>query len=54
MSRITEVSVIPFHFDVKDLGLGGHAAMGVSNLQYEKVLRSESCAMRSGFVPMTV
>lgn len=35
MSRITEVSVIPFEFDVKGLGLGAHAAMGVSNLQYE-------------------
>lgn len=36
MSRINEVSVIPFHFEVADLGLGEHAAMGVSNLQYEK------------------
>jgi len=39
MSRITEVSVIPFHFEVADLGLGEHAAMGVSNLQYEKGAR---------------
>ena len=36
MSRITEVSVVPFTFEVRDLGLGSHAAMGVSNLQYQK------------------
>jgi L-alanine-DL-glutamate epimerase-like enolase superfamily enzyme len=36
MSRITEVSVVPFTFEVRDLGLGAHAAMGVSNLQYQK------------------
>lgn len=36
MSRITEVAVVPFTFEVADLGLGAHAAMGVSNLQYQK------------------
>jgi L-alanine-DL-glutamate epimerase-like enolase superfamily enzyme len=36
MSRITEVSVVPFTFEVRDLGLGAHAAMGVSNLQYQR------------------
>ena len=33
---ITEVEVVPFTFQVKDLGLGAHRAMGVSNLHYEK------------------
>jgi L-alanine-DL-glutamate epimerase-like enolase superfamily enzyme len=33
MSRIVEVSIIPFQFAVEGLGLGGHAAMGVSNVQ---------------------
>jgi hypothetical protein len=36
MSVITEVAIIPFKFPVHDLGLGRHAAMGVSNLHYEK------------------
>jgi L-alanine-DL-glutamate epimerase-like enolase superfamily enzyme len=36
MSRITEVRIVPFVFGVADLGLGQHAAMGVSNLQYQK------------------
>jgi L-alanine-DL-glutamate epimerase-like enolase superfamily enzyme len=36
VSRITEVRVVPFTFEVPDLGLGAHAAMGVSNLQYQK------------------
>lgn len=36
MSVITEVAVVPFKFPVHDLGLGRHAAMGVSNLHYEK------------------
>ena len=35
MSRIVEVSIIPFQFAVEGLGLGGHAAMGVSNVQCE-------------------
>jgi len=34
MSTITEVVVIPFEFSVQSLGLGGHRAMGVSNLRY--------------------
>jgi L-alanine-DL-glutamate epimerase-like enolase superfamily enzyme len=34
MSTITEVSVTPFEFTVQDLDLGGHRAMGVSNLRY--------------------
>jgi L-alanine-DL-glutamate epimerase-like enolase superfamily enzyme len=36
VSRITEVSIVPFTFEVRDLGLGAHAAMGVSNLQYQR------------------
>ncbi len=36
MSRITEVDVIPFTFEVEDLTLGAHMAMGVSNLSYQK------------------
>jgi L-alanine-DL-glutamate epimerase-like enolase superfamily enzyme len=36
MSTITRVEVIPFTFTVRDLGLGTHRAMGVSNLRYEK------------------
>ena len=34
MSTITEVTVIPFEFSVQGLDLGGHRAMGVSNLRY--------------------
>ena len=34
MSTITEVTVIPFEFPVQGLDLGGHRAMGVSNLRY--------------------
>lgn len=33
MSRIVDVSIIPFEFAVEGLGLGEHAAMGVSNVQ---------------------
>jgi L-alanine-DL-glutamate epimerase-like enolase superfamily enzyme len=36
MSIISEVDVIPFSFEVQNLGLGAHRAMGVSNLCYEK------------------
>ncbi|MBJ3777663.1 enolase C-terminal domain-like protein [Acuticoccus mangrovi] len=36
MSTINEVEVIPFTFTVPDLDLGGHRAMGVSNLRYSK------------------
>lgn len=36
MSIISEVDVIPFTFEVENLGLGVHRAMGVSNLHYEK------------------
>lgn len=33
MSKIVEVSIIPFQFTVKGLGHGGYAAMGISNVQ---------------------
>ncbi|MDV3253771.1 mandelate racemase [Devosia sp. BK] len=36
MSKITEVDVIPFTFEVDDLSLGGGRAMGVSNVVYER------------------
>ncbi|WP_046869178.1 enolase C-terminal domain-like protein [Microvirga massiliensis] len=36
MSIITAVDVIPFTFEVPNLSLGAHRAMGVSNLQYDK------------------
>ena len=36
MSTITAVDVIPFTFEVPNLSLGAHRAMGVSNLQYDK------------------
>lgn len=36
MSKITEVSVLPFTFAVDNLSLGGNRAMGVSNVVYEK------------------
>ncbi len=36
MSVINEVEVVAFTFQVRDLGLGKHRAMGVSNLLYEK------------------
>jgi L-alanine-DL-glutamate epimerase-like enolase superfamily enzyme len=36
MSIIDQVQIIPFTFDVQDLGLGAHRAMGVSNLRYQK------------------
>ncbi len=36
MSRIVEVVVTPFTFEVEGLGLGTHRAMGVSNLRAEK------------------
>lgn len=36
MSKITEVSVVPFTFAVENLSLGGSKAMGVSNVVYEK------------------
>ena len=36
MSIIDRVEVIPFTFTVRDLGLGAHRAMGVSNLRYQK------------------
>ncbi|MFC7397313.1 enolase C-terminal domain-like protein [Chelatococcus sp. GCM10030263] len=39
MSIITEIEVIPFTFQVADLGLGEHRAMGVSNLLYQKGAR---------------
>jgi L-alanine-DL-glutamate epimerase-like enolase superfamily enzyme len=35
-SIITAVDVIPFTFDIENLSLGAHRAMGVSNLLYEK------------------
>ncbi len=34
MSTISEVTVVPFEFAVAGLDLGGHRAMGVSNLRY--------------------
>lgn len=36
MSTITHVEVVPFTFEIRDLSLGEHRAMGVSNLRYEK------------------
>jgi len=39
MSKITEVDVIPFSFEVDNLSLGGSKAMGVSNVVYEKGAR---------------
>lgn len=36
MSIITEVDVVGFGFEVENLSLGEHKAMGVSNLRYEK------------------
>lgn len=36
MSIINEVEVVSFTVEVPDLGLGGHKAMGVSNLSYNK------------------
>jgi len=36
MSKITEVDIIPFTFEVENLSLGGNKAMGVSNVVYEK------------------
>lgn len=36
MSKITEVDVIPFTFDVANLSLGSSKAMGVSNVTYER------------------
>lgn len=33
MSRIVEVSILPFQFTVEGLALGEHAAMGVSNVE---------------------
>jgi L-alanine-DL-glutamate epimerase-like enolase superfamily enzyme/DNA-binding transcriptional regulator YiaG len=36
VSIITEVAVIPFTFEVEDLSLGAHRAMGVSNMRYER------------------
>ena len=36
MSTISEVEIIPFTFEVQDLSLGSHRAMGVSNLHWEK------------------
>ncbi|HMR30873.1 MAG TPA: enolase C-terminal domain-like protein [Geminicoccaceae bacterium] len=36
MSKITRVAVLPFTFEVENLTLGAHRAMGVSNMTYQK------------------
>jgi L-alanine-DL-glutamate epimerase-like enolase superfamily enzyme len=48
MSIITNLAVIPFTFKVPGLGLGGHRAMGVSNLRYapEEALTVSRYAVR--------
>jgi L-alanine-DL-glutamate epimerase-like enolase superfamily enzyme len=48
MSIITDVAIIPFTFKVPGLGLGGHRAMGVSNLRYapEEALTVSRYAVR--------
>ncbi len=36
MTRITEVDVLPFTFEIADMTAGPNKAMGVSNMRYEK------------------
>lgn len=36
MSKITEVDILPFTFEVENLSLGGNRAMGVSNVVFAK------------------
>ena len=53
MSRIVEVSILPFQFTVEGLALGEHAAMGVSNVECQPGGRIKSCATRLKSVAMT-
>jgi hypothetical protein len=55
MSTITDVSVIPFEFTVPNLDLGGHRAMGVSNLRYApggKLTVTRFAAARAAMSPI--
>ncbi len=36
MDKIVQVNLVAYQFEVKDLSLGAHAALGVSNYVFEK------------------